>query len=131
MLALSLCIQLLELNVVHRGNLVAGSESKIFEWVIQKCFTAPQEIADLCFIALGKVYALCDRKVAKGARSGFPDDSYMNSVLALTLLNIGSMRVNVHETSIGLLRILNRRYLIKPVSVCLDLRFIKKLNLSS
>ena len=115
MLALTTCVQLLELNVLSKSVTSSPAHqqqqlpaaSKIFEWVVQRCFTASQEIADLCFIALAKIYTVYDKEPA----GCFPDDCFFNPVLAVTLLNIGSTRLNIHETSIGLLRILNRRYL--------------------
>lgn len=123
MLALATCIQLLELNVLSKS--IANSAdsqqlpaaSKIFEWVVQKCFTGSQEVADLCFIALAKIYTVYDKEPGS-SRGSFPDDVFFNPVLAVTLLNIGSTRLNIHETSIGLLRLLNRRYLSSGDSAC-------------
>ena len=118
MLSLGIIIQLLEFNVSHTKNKKTNSLSnsnnnnnnKIFDWVIQKCFSSTQEIADLCFIALAKVYMAFDKDKST---TDFPDTSYFDSVLAITLLNIGSSRLNIHETSISLLRVLNKVYLTK------------------
>ncbi len=102
-LALGVCIELLELSVARRG-------SRVFEWMVQRCFRSEAEVADLCFIALAKMYAMLE----SGRIGLFADEEqHVSAVLALTLLNVGSSRVNVHETAIALLRILNRRYLIK------------------
>jgi hypothetical protein len=70
-LSLNVCMQLLDLSiyqtssvtkvvnssVVESGTASNGSNLQIFDWIIQKCYSSlSQEIADLCFIALAKVY---------------------------------------------------------------------------
>jgi hypothetical protein len=102
-LALGVCVELLELGVARKG-------SRVFEWVVQRCFGSEQEVADLCFLALAKVYAMVD----SGRIGVFADEAqHVSAVLALALVNVGATRINVHETAVGLLRILNRRYLTK------------------
>ena len=118
MLALGICIQLLELNVINKSN----QSNKMFDWIIQKCFTASQEIADLCFIALANVYISFDKELCNSSKyqanaTHYPDSLYLGPIMALTLLNIGSTRLNIHETAISLLRVVNKRYLNKATVV--------------
>jgi hypothetical protein len=146
MLSLNVCIQLLDLslnkNIVGNSNNNVKTASTIesayngnliFEWIIQKCYSSiSQEIADLCFIALAKVYIeysnqnlMNNKNKAKtpeqqqqqppaGSTSlekqSF-DFIYLSPILTLAILNIGSSRLNIHETSICLLRMINRCHL--------------------
>jgi hypothetical protein len=62
MLSLNVCIQLLDIslnkNVTSATTPVnVNKNNSIFEWIIRKCYSSiSQEIADLCFIALARVY---------------------------------------------------------------------------
>lgn len=127
MISLSVCIQLLELSLYHISLTQPNSTSNantinlslntspIFEWVIQKCYSSiSQETADLCYVALAKVYIeyLNNSKQSKISltKSSF-DSNYLGPILTLVLLNIGSPKINIHETSIALLRAINKAFL--------------------
>ena len=61
MLSLNVCIQLLDIslnkNVTSATPVNVNKNNSIFEWIIRKCYSSiSQEIADLCFIALARVY---------------------------------------------------------------------------
>jgi hypothetical protein len=63
MLSLNVCIQLLDLSLNRNGSTATTSLSSnnknnsIFDWIIKKCYSSiSQEIADMCFIALARVY---------------------------------------------------------------------------
>ena len=56
MLALNVCTQLLDLSL-NRSATYGNKNKFVVEWIIQKCYSSiSTEIADLCFIALAKVY---------------------------------------------------------------------------
>ena len=155
-LSLNVCIQLLEISLYNSTNL--NSFQLLFDWIIKKCYSSiSQEIADLCFIALAKVFIeyltqnlanktklqqqqssssptkttvtkiISSSSIVKNAQSNSSsinqnstnllsyqktiDSIYLSNLLTLSLLNIGSTRLNIHETSICLLRIINKYYL--------------------
>ena len=78
-LALNVCVQLLDLSL-YRNASSGCKNNYVFEWVIQKCYSSlSQEIADLCFIALARVYiaysndnliSMNKSKVMSGANGG-------------------------------------------------------------
>lgn len=123
MLSMHVCVQLLDLSLSHivqsssatNNNLINfnTNQSPLFDWILHKCFSAiSQECADLCFIALAKVYVeyLGTNSNGKPTKNSF-DHMYLGSILTLAMLNIGSSRLNIHETSITLLRAVNRAFL--------------------
>lgn len=111
-LTLKTLIQLLEFN---------NNNSDLADWLIQKCYSSSIEIADLCFMSLAKVY------IEKGL------EVYVGSILTITLLNIGCVRMNIHETAIKLLKVINQRHLqdISPESQPPDFDIINSLVIYS
>jgi len=139
LLAYNVCIQLLEMPMPS-SNSTNNTKCLIFEYIIQKCFTSQsQEISDLCFISLAKVYiasALNEKQnnnnnnnnsnKQTGVQTLSNNDKQMNksfqmhqlldsnclsALLALVLINIGSSRLNIHEASIKMLRVINKNHL--------------------
>ena len=97
-MTLNTIIKLLENN---------SNNSTLLEWLIQKCYSsAYTEICDLCFIAITKVYI--DNKCI---------DFYIGSMLTLALINIGNTRINIHETAIRLLKVINQRHLQESTTI--------------
>ncbi len=132
MLAFNVCIQMLEMPALTSSTATHNSKCLLFDWIIQKCFTASQEIADLCYISLAKVYiasALSEKQQVTNIKTtSSNNDKNLNksikmhqlldshcksSLLTLILLNIGSSRLNIHEESVRLLRVINKNYLSK------------------
>lgn len=123
MISLNVCVQLLELSLYNISMnssststiSLSVNSSPIFDWVIQKCYSSiSQETADLCYIALAKVYleylGNTKQQTNKNFKSQF-DSLYLGPILTLVLLNIGSSKLNIHETSIRLLRAINKCFL--------------------
>ena len=142
-LSLNVCMQLLDLSICQTssvskvvnsssagesGTASNGSNLQIFDWIIQKCYSSlSQEIADLCFIALAKVYIEYANsnfnRIRYASRTEQPqtfDSVYLGAILTLALMNIGSSRLNIHETSIALLRVINKCHLQDSYSVLGD-----------
>jgi hypothetical protein len=136
LLTLNVCIQLLDSQLhsivaaqsVKATNLLnliqfEGGNSPLFDKLIEKCYVSQEPAtADLCFMAVAKVYTdylnglntstltTSSSSTPRGQKSSF-DANYMSPILTLCLLNIGSQRVNIHETSLLLLRAINNRFL--------------------
>ena len=137
LLAYNVCIQLLEMPMPS-SNSTNNTKCLIFEYIIQKCFTSQShEISDLCFISLAKVYiasALNEKQNNNNAYSNkqngvqtlsnndkqmnksfqmhqLLDSNCLSALLALVLINIGSSRLNIHEASIKMLRVINENHL--------------------
>ncbi|RNA38647.1 furry isoform X3, partial [Brachionus plicatilis] len=101
--------------------------SPVFDWVIDKCYaTLSQEIADLCFLSLSKVYLdyLNESKPNSLSKNNLLKSSfesiYLGSILSVTLLNVGSTRLNIHEASVTLLRAMNKNFLQDSFEAKLD-----------
>ncbi|CAF0877343.1 unnamed protein product [Brachionus calyciflorus] len=97
---------------------LSTNNSPIFEWVIDKCYaTMSQEIADLCFLSLSKVYLnyLNQAKPYHLSKNNLLKSSfesiYLGPIMTLILLNLGSSRPNLHEASVTLLRMVNKNFL--------------------
>lgn len=134
MLAMNLCVQLLDLtlqyhqtqqqqqqpannqNVTTTTSLINfATYSPLFEWILNKCFSGVSvECADLCFIALARVYidylGTLTNNGRSPAKNSF-DHVYLAPLLVLSILNIGSTRLNIHETSVSLLKAINKSFL--------------------
>ena len=92
--------------------------STVFDWTIDKCYaTMSLEIADLCFLSLSKCYLnyLSRTKPNNLSKNNLLKSSfesiYLGAILSITLMNVGSTRLNVHESSVALLRALNKHFL--------------------
>ncbi len=92
---LNTLIRLLQLNA-HNSNLL--------DWILNKFYSSTHDISDLCFLAICKVYI--DNDV----------EFYIGAILTIALLNIGCTRLNIHESAIKLLRIINQRHLQQQTS---------------
>lgn len=132
MLSMHVCVQLLDLTLHQQASLqqqqttinFAATTSLLFEWTLHKCFGGISvEIADLCFIALARVYIDYLSAVACNgrppAKNSF-DHVYLAPVFTLALLNIGSSRLNIHETAIALLKAINKAFLQESYSTIFD-----------
>ena len=120
------------------SNSTNNTKCLISEYIFQKFFTSQsQEISDLCFISLAKVYiasALNEKQNNNNAYSNkqngvqtlsnndkqmnksfqmhqLLDSNCLSALLALVLINIGSSRLNIHEASIKMLRVINKNHL--------------------
>lgn len=137
MLSMNLCVQLLDLTLHHHIQQqtatttpttttatpvsppppinFATSFSPLFEWILHKCFAGVSvECADLCFIALARVYIDYLGTLASNGRPPVKnsfDHAYLAPLLVLSLVNIGSARINIHETSVALLKSINKAFL--------------------
>jgi hypothetical protein len=136
LLTFNVCIQLLDSQLhsivaaqsgkANLANLINfdAANSPLFDKLIDKCYVSQEPAtADMCFMAVAKVYtdylngltpvstaATATSNTPRGLKSSF-DASYMSSIMTLCMLNIGSQRVNVHETSLLLLRAISNRFL--------------------
>ncbi|XP_041356858.1 protein furry-like isoform X3 [Gigantopelta aegis] len=70
----------------------------LLDWVIDRCYTGANEVADGCFCALAAVFQ---------ARE-YPCDHV--AMLNLAVLNVGNPRVSTHETALQLLHLLDTRF---------------------
>ncbi|CAF4519240.1 unnamed protein product [Rotaria socialis] len=93
-LSVTTLYQLLELHGKTTNTMVV-------EWVIDRCYTKSVRFSDRCFTALAKVFI----EVA----SDYPCD--LPSVLTLTLTNVGSPRMHVHELALRLMVVLCKGHL--------------------
>ena len=103
-LTLTVCVQLFELSLYHvTSNLAAA----VLDSLLQKCFSAgvSQDIADLCFLALAKVI------VSNANTKSSLEYSNIGAFISLILLNLGSPKLNLHETSVAVLKVLSHKYL--------------------
>lgn len=130
MLSMNVCVQLLDLSLhSHIANIQQQQQqlqsqptinfgsvtSPLFEWMLHKCFGGISvECADVCFIALARVYIDYLSTTVNSSRppqkNSF-DAVYLAPILTLALLNVGSSRLNIHETSICLLKAVNKAFL--------------------
>ncbi|GFN79511.1 protein furry homolog isoform x3, partial [Plakobranchus ocellatus] len=70
----------------------------LLDWVIDRCYTGQNEVADGCFNALAAVFQTKE----------YPCDHV--AMLNLAVLNVGSPRMSTHETAIQLLHLLDLRF---------------------
>ncbi|XP_048776244.2 protein furry homolog-like isoform X2 [Ostrea edulis] len=77
--------------------------SGLLDWVIDRCYTGAYEVADGCFNALAAVFQSKE----------YPCDHV--AMLNLALLNVGSPRMQTHETAVQLLHLLDTRFFQEPV----------------
>nr|AOV18883.1 furry [Lymnaea stagnalis] len=70
----------------------------LLDWVIDRCYTGHNEVADGCFNALAAVFQTRE----------YPCDHV--AMLNLAVLNVGSPRMSTHETAIQLLHLLDLRF---------------------
>ncbi|KAK6976868.1 protein furry, partial [Biomphalaria glabrata] len=82
-----------------------NSETQLLlDWVIDRCYTGHNEVADGCFNALAAVFQTRE----------YPCDHV--AMLNLAVLNVGSPRMSTHETAIQLLHLLDLRFFqVAPV----------------
>ena len=73
--------------------------SNILEWVVDRCFTGNNQVADGCFLALATIFTSRE----------YPCDHY-TSIINVTLMNTGCPRTIIHETALQLLQILDHRF---------------------
>jgi hypothetical protein len=134
LLALNVCTQLLDsqlylivnsgsnkqpsantplVNMINFDSSGVISTSALFDKMIDKCYVCTEPATtDLCFMAVAKVYTdYLNINLKQRQRKSNFDSNYMTAILTLCLLNIGSQRVNIHETSVLLLRAINNRFL--------------------
>uniref|UniRef100_A0A1S4MY51 Uncharacterized protein n=1 Tax=Pediculus humanus subsp. corporis TaxID=121224 RepID=A0A1S4MY51_PEDHC len=71
----------------------------LLDWVVDRCYTAPPEVADSCFSALATIFSVRE----------YPCDHY-TAIINVTLMNTGCPRTQVHETALQLLQILDKRF---------------------
>lgn len=148
MLAMNLCVQLLDLTLqyhqtqqqqqqpANNQNVTTTSSlinfvtySPLFEWILNKCFSGVSvECADLCFIALARVYidylGTLTNNGRSPAKNSF-DQVYLAPLLVLSILNIGSTRLNIHETSVSLLKAINKSFLQENFSTVFAVESLK------
>ncbi|XP_059157209.1 protein furry homolog isoform X2 [Physella acuta] len=74
----------------------------LLDWVIDRCYTGHNEVADGCFNALAAVFQTRE----------YPCDHV--AMLNLAVLNVGSPRMSTHETAIQLLHLLDLRFFQEP-----------------
>ncbi|XP_012945432.1 protein furry homolog isoform X2 [Aplysia californica] len=70
----------------------------LLDWVIDRCYTGQNEVADGCFNALAAVFQTRE----------YPCDHV--AMLNLSVLNVGSPRISTHETAVQLLHLLDLRF---------------------
>ena len=73
--------------------------SPLLDWVVDRCFTGNDQVADGCFLALATIFS---------ARE-YPCDHY-TAIINVTLMNTGCPRTRIHETALQLLQILDHRF---------------------
>ena len=73
--------------------------SMLLDWVVDRCFTGSNAVADGCFLALATIFT---------ARE-YPCDHY-TAIINVTLMNTGCPRTQIHETALQLLQILDHRF---------------------
>ena len=71
----------------------------LLDWVVDRCFTAADDVSDRCFSAIASVF--CSRD--------YPCDQY-SAIINLALMNTGCPRVNVQEVALELLQLLDKRF---------------------
>ena len=71
--------------------------SPLLDWVVDRCFTGNDQVADGCFLALATIFS---------ARE-YPCDHY-TAIINVTLMNTGCPRTRIHETALQLLQILGK-----------------------
>ena len=74
--------------------------STLLDWVVDRCFTGTDRVADGCFLALATIFS---------ARREYPCD-YYTAIINVTLMNTGCPRTVIHETALQLLQILDKRF---------------------
>ncbi|KAL5012719.1 hypothetical protein ScPMuIL_011270 [Solemya velum] len=72
----------------------------LLDWVIDRCYTGASEVADGCFDAVAAVFP---NQVIE-----YPCDHV--AMLCLAILNVGNPRVEIHETALQLLHLLDGRF---------------------
>ncbi|XP_063413170.1 protein furry-like isoform X1 [Mytilus trossulus] len=79
----------------------------LLDWVIDRCYTGANEVADGCFNALAAVFQTRE----------YPCDHV--AMLNLALLNVGSPRMQTHDTAVQLLHLLDTRFFQEePIFTC-------------
>ena len=73
--------------------------STLLDWVVDRCFTGKDQVADGCFLALATIFSTKE----------YPCDHY-TAIINVTLMNTGCPRTNIHETALQLLQILDKRF---------------------
>ena len=73
--------------------------SALLDWVVDRCFTGKDQVADGCFLALATIFSTKE----------YPCDHY-TAIINVTLMNTGCPRTNIHETALQLLQILDKRF---------------------
>lgn len=73
--------------------------SMLLDWVVDRCFTGSNQVADGCFLALATIFS---------ARE-YPCDHY-TAIINVTLMNTGCPRTLIHETALQLLQVLDHRF---------------------
>ena len=73
--------------------------STLLDWVVDRCFTGNDQVADGCFLALATIFATRE----------YPCDHY-TGIINVTLLNTGCPRSDIHETALQLLQVLDKRF---------------------
>ncbi|XP_048243647.1 protein furry-like isoform X3 [Haliotis rufescens] len=71
----------------------------LLDWVIDRCYTGSNEVADGCFNALAAVFQ---------TRREYPCDHV--AMLNLAVLNVGNPRIQTHDTALQLLHLLDTRF---------------------
>ncbi|XP_064619246.1 protein furry-like isoform X4 [Lineus longissimus] len=77
----------------------------LLDWVIDRCYTGSNEVADGCFLALARVFT----------NREYPCDHV--AMLNVTLLNTGNPRIHIRETALQLLQLLDRRFFLDDLVV--------------
>lgn len=73
--------------------------SPLLDWVVDRCFTGSDQVADGCFLALATIFSSRE----------YPCDHY-TAIINVTLMNTGCPRTVIHETALQLLQILDKRF---------------------
>ncbi|KAI1301913.1 Protein furry -like protein-like [Halotydeus destructor] len=71
----------------------------ILDWIVDCCYTKPCSMADVCFTAMATVFCLRE----------YPCDHYV-SIINVTLMNVGSPRISIHQLALQLLQVLDFRF---------------------
>lgn len=83
--------------------------SSLLDWVVDRCYTGTNKVADGCFNALSTIFS---------ARE-YPCDHY-TAIINVTLMNTGCPRASIHETALQLLQILDKRFFGSQIAVVTD-----------
>ncbi|XP_031346669.1 protein furry isoform X1 [Photinus pyralis] len=71
----------------------------LLDWVVDRCYTGTQAVADGCFLALATIFSAKE----------YPCDHY-TAIINVTLMNTGCPRPIVRDTALQLLQLLDKRF---------------------